>query len=253
MIKSLAKVHVKRQKAQKERSGSIFEKFLFYLIFGCVLTSMIGVLVYLLTGAAVSRALFLLRHDKTIELFLAVPILGMFAFGIGAALVGHGPLWLALPRDQALPSVFGSTLFAETANAAEYLKAHSGPNDRVAVLGSEPEIYFLSHRRSASGFIYMYPLMELQPYALKMQEQMIREIEQARPEYFVYVDDDFSWLRRSSSQSRIFDWWNDYWPKNLDLVQTLDITEGQFRGTDMDQPVKEPVRIKHLLIFRRRP
>ena len=53
MIKSLAKVHVKRQKAQKERSGSIFEKFLFYLIFGCVLTSMIGVLVYLLTGAAV--------------------------------------------------------------------------------------------------------------------------------------------------------------------------------------------------------
>ena len=53
MIKNLAKVHVKRQKAQKERSGSIFEKFLFYLIFGCVLTSMIGVLVYLLTGAAV--------------------------------------------------------------------------------------------------------------------------------------------------------------------------------------------------------
>lgn len=36
-----------------EKTGSIFEKFLFYLIFGCVLTSMIGVLVYLLTGASV--------------------------------------------------------------------------------------------------------------------------------------------------------------------------------------------------------
>lgn len=36
-----------------EKRGSIFEKFLFYLIFGCVLTSTIGVLVYLFTGASV--------------------------------------------------------------------------------------------------------------------------------------------------------------------------------------------------------
>lgn len=36
-----------------EKKGSIFEKFLFYLIFGCVLTSVIAVLVYLLTGASV--------------------------------------------------------------------------------------------------------------------------------------------------------------------------------------------------------
>lgn len=39
--------------AQTEKNGSIFEKFLFYLIFGCVLTSVIAVLVYLLTGASV--------------------------------------------------------------------------------------------------------------------------------------------------------------------------------------------------------
>lgn len=37
----------------EEKNGSIFEKFLFYLIFGCVLTSVIAVLVYLLTGASV--------------------------------------------------------------------------------------------------------------------------------------------------------------------------------------------------------
>ncbi|MBA4347783.1 MAG: hypothetical protein C0413_02910 [Clostridiales bacterium] len=36
-----------------EKTGSIFEKFLFYLIVGCVLTSVIAVLVYLFTGASV--------------------------------------------------------------------------------------------------------------------------------------------------------------------------------------------------------
>ena len=36
-----------------EKNGSIFEKFLFYLIFGCVLTSVIAVMMYLPTGASV--------------------------------------------------------------------------------------------------------------------------------------------------------------------------------------------------------
>jgi two-component system sensor histidine kinase ResE len=43
----------KKNATPAEKNGSIFEKFLFYLIFGCVLTSVIAVLVYLLTGASV--------------------------------------------------------------------------------------------------------------------------------------------------------------------------------------------------------
>ena len=196
--------------------------------------------------------LHLLRHDRTIELFLAVPILGMFAIGLGAALIGHGAVWLTLPPAQALRSIFGSTLFAETARAADYLKSHTSKEARVAVLGSEPEIYFLSRRRSASGFIYMYPLMEEQPYALKMQEQMIDEIERARPEYLLYIDDEFSWLRKPDSKRRVFEWWNDYWTRNLDLVMTTQVEEGQERGTDMVRPTADAPTVKHILIFKRR-
>ena len=52
----------------------------------------------LLTGVAVSRALHLLKHDQTIELFLALPILGLFVIAVGAALVGHGSVWLGCRR-----------------------------------------------------------------------------------------------------------------------------------------------------------
>ncbi|MEN6564243.1 MAG: ATP-binding protein [Christensenella sp.] len=41
------------QPVHEKKRGSIFEKFRFYLIFGCVLTSVIGVLVYLFAGASV--------------------------------------------------------------------------------------------------------------------------------------------------------------------------------------------------------
>jgi hypothetical protein len=206
----------------------------------------------LLTGVAVSRARHLLKHDQTIELFLALPILAMFVIAVAAALIGHGSVWLGMSRDQATRSVFGSTLFAETARAADYLKAHTTKDARVAVLGSEPEIYFLSGRRSASGHIYMYPLMEEHPYALKLQEQMIREIERSHPEYLIYVDDGFSWLTRDGSEQRIFEWWKEYWAANLDLAMTLGVEEGQERGTDMVKPATDVPTVKHILVFKRR-
>ena len=53
MKNKLTRRNPEQSAAPKEKTGSIFEKFLFYLIFGCVLTSVIAVLVYLLTGASV--------------------------------------------------------------------------------------------------------------------------------------------------------------------------------------------------------
>lgn len=52
----------------------------------------------------------------------------------------------------------------EAAPLGEYLRQHSSPTDTVVVFGSEPEIYFYAHRHSASGYIYVYSLMEDQAY-----------------------------------------------------------------------------------------
>jgi len=75
----------------------------------------------------------------------------------------------------------------------EYIRTHSSDQDKVAVLGSEPAIYFYSHRRSATGYIYMFPLTEEQKFAPRMQEQMMTQIERSRPNILVYVDDGYSW------------------------------------------------------------
>ena len=52
-MKEEKRLHSRKHEKQNDKTGSIFEKFLFYLICGCVLTSVIAVLVYLLTGASV--------------------------------------------------------------------------------------------------------------------------------------------------------------------------------------------------------
>jgi hypothetical protein len=206
----------------------------------------------LLTGVAISRALHLLKHDQTIELFVAIGILGLFIVAVGAALVGHGAIWLGLSGSEAARNVFASTLFTQTARAAEYVKSHASKGARVAVLGSEPQVYFVAGHRSASGHIYMYPLMENHPYALTMQDELIGEIERARPEYVLYIDDELSWLPRGDSQQRIAAWWKEYWARNLDLILTLKIEEGRESDTTVKRPAKDAGPEKHILVFKRR-
>ena len=76
--------------------------------------------------------------------------------------------------------MYGLNPFPESIAIAEYIKAHSKEQDKIAVLGSEPQIYFYSNRHSATGYIYVYGLMEDQKYALKMQKEMAEEIEKMR-------------------------------------------------------------------------
>jgi hypothetical protein len=156
---------------------------------------------------------------------------------------------------EAMRSVCGTTLFSEAVKAADYIKSNAAQDARVAVLGSEPEIYFYSRRRSATGYIYMYPLMEEQSFASKMQAELIAEIERARPEFVVYVDDDFSWLPRPNSERKVFEWWQNYWAKNLDLVMTLEFEEGLERGADADSMARRRAARatrNHILILKRR-
>jgi len=55
-------------------------------------------------------------------------------------------------------AVYGNNPFPEAQVISEYLNQHSSPNARIAVIGSEPEVYFYSRRHSATGYIYTYPL-----------------------------------------------------------------------------------------------
>src|ERR1035438_6893651 len=95
---------------------------------------------------------------------------------------------------QACGQLYGPNPFPEAIRVADYIRARSEKDARIAVLGSEPEIYFYAHRHRSEEHIYMYGLMEAQPYALTMQDEMIGELEKTAPQYVVRVSGHASWL-----------------------------------------------------------
>ncbi len=120
--------------------------------------------------------------------------------------------------------VWSDNPFPEAIKLAEYIKAHTSPDARIAVLGSEPEIYFYSHRRSATRYIYTYSILEHQPYADQMAGELIGDIVGNHPEYIVYISSGSSWGRDPKSGGTVFDWWRSY-SARYDVVGVADILE----------------------------
>ena len=66
--------------------------------------------------------------------------------------------------SQSRPSLQGDlwceSICWKAGKSAVILREHSAPDARIAILGSEPEILFYARRHSATGYIYMYDLLE---------------------------------------------------------------------------------------------
>jgi 4-amino-4-deoxy-L-arabinose transferase-like glycosyltransferase len=118
--------------------------------------------------------------------------------------------------------VYYPTPFVESQVVAEYIQSHTNAGDRVAILGSEPEILFLADRPSATRYLFMYFLMEVHPYSAEMQEEAIGEIEASAPRVVVVVNSPASWGSREKSEKRIFAWMSGYLKSGYSFAGVID-------------------------------
>jgi hypothetical protein len=123
------------------------------------------------------------------------------------------------------------------------------------VIGSEPQIYFYAKRRAATGYLYTYPMMEPQPYARRMQDEMMGEIEAARPRYIVYSTERSSWMVRPDSDRSIVARAGAFLDAHYDQVGIVEIPEdrgpGYFYWDEALRSYKPRLR-NRLIVLKRR-
>jgi Dolichyl-phosphate-mannose-protein mannosyltransferase len=176
----------------------------------------------LLAGIAFHAAQTLVARLKT-SLSPRAILFPIFLVAIASPLLQWSGIYFTMTPAQASRTIYTTNPFPEAVEIGRYLQEHSSPDARVAILGSEPEIYFYSHRRAATPYITTYPLMEPQPYAPAMQKEMIAQIENANPEYVIFVHVPGSWLQYSKSNTLIFDWFQKYQQQHLRLAGLVEI------------------------------
>jgi hypothetical protein len=167
--------------------------------------------------------------------------------------------------------LYGTDPFPEALEISRHIAANTAPEARIAVLGSEPQIYFHSRRRSATAHIYTYGLMELvrgpvgagaaepaawipQPHARRMQDEMIHDLESGEPEYVVFAQVATSWLARPESDQRILEWARTHVSERYDLVGVADMFEDGTEYRWWDEAARyEPRSEQVMYVFRKRP
>jgi len=204
--------------------------------------------VSLLVGVAISNLFGLLTSRMIVVRFAPLFLLGVT---LSVPIFWEKKVFFVVSPGEASRVIYSDNPFAESVKIADYLRDHSSSDDTIAVLGSEPEIYFYSRRHSATGYIYTYGLMEPQKYAGQMQEEMIHEIERARPKYLISVVMFYSWLWRPGSERLIFTWANEYTAQNYFAAGLVNITP---RETDYffgDVPPSVESLKEYILIYKR--
>jgi hypothetical protein len=206
----------------------------------------------LLVGTAVGFAAQ--RAPEGRQGWAAALCLAAVAAGCAQTAWAQRRILFELPPAQVSRTIYGGNPFPESPEVARYIAARTSPDDHIAVVGSEPQILFYARRRGATGHVYTYALMEPQPLAHAMQEQMAREVEEARPAYLVWVLVPTSWLMRPESDKWILRWAQEYVSREYQLVGQVQIL-GPDR-TDYywdDFAARAPDRpVNRLLVFRRR-
>ncbi len=224
--------------------GLIFREHYFILMLPAV---------SILVGIAVSsgtRILGLHSQGKTLSY---APTL-VFVLALGWCIYAQKSFFFEDDPITTARKIFGGNPFPEALPIANYIRQHTLDNARVVVFGSEPEIYFYAHRHSGTGYIYTYGLMEEQKYALQMQQQMISEIEAARPEALVWVNVRESWLPQDHSEGLIVAWGKKYVQDNYELTGIADIhlTRTDYRWGD-DAKSYQPRSNAVVFVFKRKP
>jgi len=182
--------------------------------------------VALLAGLGISAPYEYLQERNASKAVALIPI-ALFVLLYFSALRGQRKYLFRMDPLHVHRAMYSGDGFPEAMAVGDYIRGHSSSEDRVAVLGSEPEIYFYAHRRSATGYIYTYPLMENQKFALRMQSDMIHEIEDTQPKIVVFVD-TLSWnwnpnWDASEPHMNIFTWIRGYLDAHYDLIAEVPI------------------------------
>ncbi len=203
----------------------------------------------LMAGAAVVHAVNFLASRSRVPRF--VPIL-LFGIALGWPIWTERDFFYPGSLVESMRMAYGTNPLRESVKIGGYLRTQTTESDTIAVLGSEPQIYFYAQRRSATGYIYTYGLMEPQRFAHQMQLEMIHEIEAARPKYLVLVVLNKSWLTGRDSEPLIFKWADEYCDQNYEEVGLVNISE---QGTDYyfsQVPPGVKPTVEHISIYKRK-
>ena len=121
-------------------------------------------------------------------------------------IAAHWDVLYQFSPAQVTETVYHSNPFLFSSTIAKIISENTSKEDRIAIMGNEPQLLFYSQRRSATSFIYTYSICEDQPLAEQFRSEMIRQVESYLPKLLVYTNIQPEWYKKPKGWEELDKW-----------------------------------------------
>jgi hypothetical protein len=165
--------------------------------------------VALLFGIGI-RFIFHVFSAASLPLVRYFPPIFVVSIAILGTIAAHWDVLYQFSPKEVTQTVYPLYPFPYSLRIAKIIGEKTSREDRIAIIGNEPEFLFYSHRKSATSFIYIYALGEDQPLAVQFRSEMIRQIESASPQLLVYTSIQPEWYKKPQGWEKLDKWFFDF-------------------------------------------
>lgn len=120
---------------------------------------------------------------KTVSLVSAV----ILSISMGYGIKTDYKFYITYTPDEISRNIYGSDIFITAKKIAMYVKERTEPSDFVYQNRWDPEIYFLSHRRSPTRFID-HPSITATPDVIKAMDELRNDVFYKEPKYIIWFN-----------------------------------------------------------------
>ena len=132
---------------------------------------------------------------------LSFPIAGL---SILVVMATSAPLWLNGNSTAIMRTMYGGNPFPEHQLISRLIASNIQPNETVAVMGSEPQLYVYLKRKAPSRHFYLAFLSSKHRFIEEWQEEALQGLTTQKPDYIVYNIVPISWMLREDSNQRLY-------------------------------------------------
>ncbi len=141
------------------------------------------------------------KPNLSIAKNLSLPLAALFLL-IGVAL--SSTHWLKTDSNTLMRNMFGGNPFVEDQLFARIIEAQIQPNETVAVMGSEPQIYVYLNRKAPSRHFYTAFLSRNHRFSEAWQNEALEGLKTESPEYVVFNIVPMSWMLKPDSNQGFY-------------------------------------------------
>ena len=170
-----------------------------------------------------------------------------------STLIAHRDVLFQYSPDRVTKMIYGSCPFTFSSMIAKLIREKTSKEERIAIIGNEPQFLFYSQRRSATSFIYTFSLVEDQPFAEQFRQEMIHQVEKAVPKLLIYTHTTLDYFEKSKGQKDLDDWFLGFAKSHYNPIARFEyLYDDTLLITDPKRMLKMPTHLFWISMYERR-